>query len=104
MTHSRDSLIETLCRYMASHNEWRSKAYLTDTMKWKYEEKGIKKTYMAETCGRKLRLLESESRIAVRVKDGGDMVEYKFIPVEHRSRYISFSSREKGKESILFRT
>lgn len=95
------SLENILARYLASHNEWRSKGHITDTMKWKYTEKGVEKTYLAETAGRKLRMLESESRIAVREKDGS--VEYKFLPVEHRNRYIPFSSREKGKENIIFR-
>lgn len=96
------SLENILARYLASHNEWRSHPHMTDVMKWKYTEKGIEKTYMAETVGRKLRKLESEGRIAVRNRETSN--EYKFIPVEHRSRYISFSCREKGKESILFRS
>lgn len=95
------SLENVLARYLASHNEWRSKGFITDTLKWKYVEKGVEKTYLAETAGRKLRVLESEGRIAVREKDGS--VEYKFVPPEYRRRYIPFSSREKGKESMLFR-
>lgn len=101
MKHAKDSLIESLIRYLASHNEWRSKGHITDNIKWKYVEKGVEKTYLAETCGRKLREAESESRIAVREKDGS--VEYKFLPPERRKAYIPFSQRLPGKENELFR-
>lgn len=95
------SLENILARYLASHNEWRSHGYLSDTMKWKYVEKGVEKTYMAETVGRKLRKLESEGRIAVRQSNQSN--EYKFIPVEHRKRYVPWSERPSDRKNVLFR-
>lgn len=98
---AKTSLKENLIRYLASHNEWRSKGYITDTLKWKYEEKGISKTYLAETCGRKLREAESESRIAVRSQN--QSVEYKFMPPERRNSYIPWNSRPDNAKSTLFK-
>lgn len=96
------SLKEDLARWLARSGQWEPKGLLTDTLKWTYVEKGVTKQYLAETCGRKLRELESESRIAV--KDLGASICYKFLPPERRNSYIPWSSRPDGKKDILFKS
>jgi hypothetical protein len=95
------ALKDILVRYMASHNEWKSKGHVTDTLSWGYIEKGVLKHYLSETVGRKLREAESESRLAV--KQDGDSVQYKFLPPDRRKSYIPWSSRSEGKKNILFK-
>lgn len=85
------SLKIRLVAYLKSKNEWIPKGYITDTLEWHYYEKGIKKKYLAETIGRKLREAESESLIAV--KPDGVSEQYKFLPNELKSRYINYSLR-----------
>lgn len=78
---------------------WFAKAVLTDDKKWEYVEAGKVKTAMADTVSRKLRLAEESKRIARR--DSGKSCEYRFLPPEHRERYIPWSLRED--KNILFR-
>lgn len=87
----KHSLKEEIVKYLSITYRWHPKGELTDYMKWTYIEKGIEKTYLSETVGRKLREAESEGRIAV--KDDGISVQYKFLPVERRSLYITYSNR-----------
>lgn len=95
------ALKDVLVRYMASHNEWRSKFHITDEMTWKYIEKGMTKEYLSETVGRKCRELESENRLAVR--DKGASIEYRFLPPERRKSYIPWSMRDSDKKNVLFK-
>lgn len=97
----RDTLKEQLARFLANKGCWESKGALTDHCTWHYTEKGITKTYLAETVGRKLRLLEEESRIAV--KSEGSSVQYKFLPTDKRNRYIPWSIRPEGQKNNLFK-
>lgn len=91
-------LKENLIRYLASHNEWRSKGAILQ-LQWKYY--GEDKTYMPDSVSRKLREAEEECRIARR--DSGISCEYKFLPPERRKSYIPWSSRPNDKKNILFR-
>jgi glutamine synthetase len=58
--------------------------------------------YLPETVGRALRSLEEDSIIAV--KPCGISVQYKYLPLEMRADYIPTSIREKGYETILFKS
>lgn len=95
------SLKDILVRYMASHNEWRSKYHICQEMNWKYQEKGQMKTAMADTISRKLRECEEESRLAR--KDDGKSCQYKFLPPDKRSMYIPWSIRPEGQKNNLFK-
>lgn len=96
------SLKDLLVRYMASHDEWRSKYHVCQEMEWKYLEKGTIKVAMADTISRKLREAEEEKRIAR--KDDGKSCQYKFLPPEKRGNYIAWSERPNDQKNILFRT
>lgn len=91
----KGDLKEDLIRWLAKNPIWISKGAITAIV-WRYPDG---RTYLPETVGRKAREAESESRIAVREK--GISVEYRFLPVEKRSKYIPFSQRTDPK--ILFR-
>ena len=78
---------------------WHAKAVITDERKWEYVEAQKVKIAIADTVSRKLRLAEESKRIARR--DSGKSCEYRFLPPEHRERYIPWSLRED--KSILFR-
>jgi hypothetical protein len=98
------SLKETVIKYLAHNPDWHNKGFLTDTLKWSYLEKGTNKTYLAESVGRKLRIAEEESRIAVKQDPNSNSVLYRFLPVEKRSSYIPWSMRDNDKKDILFKS
>jgi len=84
------------------HQEWFSKGHLTADMVWKHPSgRNYGKRYLPETVGRALRHLEENSIIAVR--DGGASVDYRWIPKEHRSRYIPSSARVDGSKHIIWK-
>lgn len=89
-----------LVKFLFESKEWVSKGYITD-ITW-YHKSGSKhgKRYLPETVGRALRTLEESSIIAV--KPDGISVQYKWIPHEMRNRYLPYSMRARGKESVLF--
>lgn len=96
---TKESLSKRLAFFLKKEQKWLSKGYITDTLEWFYYEKGIKKKYLSETVGRKLRELESNSIIAV--KPDGVSEQYKYLPLEIKSRYIPYSLREN--KSIILR-
>lgn len=96
------ALKDILVRYMASHNEWRSKYHICQEMEWKYEEKGTMKIAMADTISRKLRECEEEKRLAR--KDDGKSCQYKFLIPEKRKLYIPWSERPNDRKNILFKS
>lgn len=98
MENLQDQLVAWLAKDEHAPS-WHSKAIITDDKKWEYVESGKVKTAMADTVSRKLRLAEEAKRIARR--DSGKSCEYRFLPPEHRERYIPWSLRED--KSILFR-
>lgn len=79
--------------------QWFRKGQVTDDIDWFYIEKGEKKKALADTVSRELRSAEENKRVARR--DNGKSCEYRFLPPEHRERYIPFSMREN--KDILFR-
>jgi hypothetical protein len=81
---------------------WVSKGYLTADKVWVHQRgKSAGKRYLPETVGRALRSLEEQKIIAVR--DSGISVEYKYLPLEYRERYIPSSSRPDSAKGKLFR-
>ena len=80
------------------HKEWYSKGTLTADMNWYNPKNG--KRYLPETVGRALRHLEECCVIAV--KYDGISVQYKWIPLELRTRYIPWSMRSEFQKSKLF--
>ncbi len=75
---------------------WVSKGTLTADKVWKHDTgKNAFKRYLPETVGRCLRSMEEDKILAVR--DEGVSVEYRFIPFEHRHKYIPWSQRSDKK-------
>ncbi len=84
----KNALIDQLVHYLMEHREsWIAKGELT-RMIWT-SSKG--RTFLPETVGRELRRAEEASRIAVRPH--GISIEYRWLPHEHRPRYVPTSRR-----------
>lgn len=96
------SLQEQLERYLKNNWEWQAKGKLTADMVWKHT-KGQKygKRFLPETVGRALRLLEESKMIAV--KPHGISVQYKWLPLDRRAKYIPSSERPEREREILFK-
>jgi hypothetical protein len=69
-------------------------------MKWTNQKDGS--TYIPDTVGRTLRLMQESRVIAVRYE--GKNTVYKFLPLYRRHDYIPLDEREAGKEHILFKS
>lgn len=82
-------------------NDWVPKGDITAVTFYHETGKSRGARYLPETVGRTLRNLEEQHIIAV--KPCGISVQYKYLPLHLRERYIPTSSRPAGSEEVLFK-
>lgn len=90
------TLKSQLTAYFKNHSDvWTHKGTLTASIEW-FNKRGAR--YLPETVGKALRLLEADHLIAVHPDRYNKSIEYRWIPLHLRERYIPTSARtEKTK-------